>query len=72
MSKWTNSEGHRRRRPLRRHGMCVTLCPAVFEMSEDGWAIAIQDDVPTDCEDVVREAIHSCPERAIREIDCGN
>ncbi|GAB3037912.1 ferredoxin [Mycobacterium bourgelatii] len=54
------------------HGMCVTLCPAVFEMSEDGWAIAIQDDVPTDCEDVVREAIHSCPERAIREIDCGN
>ena len=22
------------------HGMCLTLCPEVFEMTDDGWAVA--------------------------------
>jgi ferredoxin len=49
--------------------MCLTLCPAVFDLSDDGWAIAIGDDVPAGLEHGAREAIQNCPERAIREID---
>lgn len=50
------------------HGMCLTLCPEVFEMSDDGWAVADQEDVPAESEGAVREAIENCPERAISEI----
>ena len=52
----------------RGHGMCLTLCPEVFEMSEDGWAVAASDDVPAEFESAAREAIENCPERAISEI----
>ena len=49
--------------------MCLTLCPEVFEMTDDGWAVADPGDVPTELEDAAREAIANCPERAIRETD---
>ncbi len=49
------------------HGMCLTLCPEVFEMSDDGWAVATDDDVPAALEGAVHEAIANCPERAIFE-----
>ncbi|QZT61369.1 ferredoxin [Mycolicibacterium austroafricanum] len=51
------------------HGMCLTLCPEVFSMTDDGWAVADPGDVPAGLEPGVREAIDNCPERAIREID---
>lgn len=51
------------------HGMCLTLCPEVFELNDDGWAVADPDEVPAEHEDAAREAIDNCPERAIREID---
>jgi ferredoxin len=50
------------------HGMCLTLCPGVFDLSDDGWAIADPAEVPADLEAAAREAIENCPERAIREI----
>ncbi len=50
------------------HGMCLTLCPEVFDLTDDGWAIADPEDVPEGLEDAAREAIENCPERAIREI----
>ena len=28
------------------HGMCLTLCPEVFELTDDGWAVADPEDVP--------------------------
>jgi ferredoxin len=49
------------------HGMCLTLCPEVFEMSDDGWAVADPGEIPSDYEDAAREAIDNCPERAISE-----
>jgi ferredoxin len=52
----------------RGHGMCLTFCPEVFEMSDDGWAIASPDEVPAEFEGPVREAIDNCPERAIHEV----
>jgi ferredoxin len=51
------------------HGMCLTLCPDVFEMTDDGWAVAAPGDVSTEFEAAARDAITNCPERAIVEID---
>ncbi len=50
------------------HGMCLTLCPEVFELSDDGWAVAAAGDVPAEHEAAVQEAIDCCPENAIHEV----
>ena len=49
--------------------MCLTLCPEVFDLNDDGWAVADPEEVPAGLEDAAREAIANCPEQAIREID---
>ncbi len=49
----------------RGHGVCVTLCPEVFSLTEDGYAVAIESVVPTDFEAATQEAIDCCPEQAI-------
>jgi ferredoxin len=51
----------------RGHGMCLTLCPQVFSLTDDGYAEAITSDVPTELEAATREAIECCPEQAISE-----
>jgi ferredoxin len=51
----------------RGHGMCLTLCPHVFSLTEDGYAEAIDSDVPTELEAAAQEAIECCPEQAISE-----
>lgn len=53
----------------RGHGMCLTLCPDVFSMTDDGYAIADPEDVPAGLEDAANEAIVNCPEQAIVETD---
>lgn len=48
------------------HTLCAMRAPAAFELSDvDGHATAPFTDVPAGQEDAVREAAHSCPERAI-------
>lgn len=49
------------------HGMCLTVCPEVFSLTDDGYAVAITSDIPTEFEDATREAIQYCPEQAIKE-----
>ncbi len=51
----------------RGHGVCTTLCPDVFSLTDDGYAVAISTTVPTDLVAVTREAIRCCPEQAITE-----
>ncbi|KMO68665.1 ferredoxin [Mycolicibacterium chlorophenolicum] len=51
------------------HGMCLTLCPEVFEMTDDGWAVAMPGEIPVEYEAATREAVENCPERAISETD---
>jgi ferredoxin len=51
----------------RGHGVCVTLCPEVFSLTDDGYAVAIESDVPNGFEGATQEAIESCPEQAISE-----
>jgi ferredoxin len=51
----------------RGHGMCVSLCPEVFALTDDGYSIADTGDVPLDLQAATREAIECCPEQAITE-----
>ncbi|WP_343575408.1 ferredoxin [Mycobacterium sp.] len=51
----------------RGHGMCLTLCPDVFNLTDDGYAEAIESEVPTELQAATREAIQCCPEQAIAE-----
>jgi len=46
-------------------GVCLGLCPEVFELHDDGYAIVRVDEVPQELEDAVREAASQCPSRAI-------
>ena len=46
-------------------GVCLGLCPEVFELHDDGYAIVVVSEVPQELEDAVREAVNQCPARAI-------
>jgi ferredoxin len=47
--------------------VCVTLCPDVFNLTDDGYAEAIASYLPTEFEAATREAIDCGPEQAIAE-----
>ncbi|EHB47735.1 ferredoxin [Mycolicibacterium rhodesiae JS60] len=49
----------------RGHGVCTTICPEVFAMTDDGYAEAILDEVPDELQDRAREAAEACPENAV-------
>ncbi|OBH04653.1 ferredoxin [Mycobacterium sp. E3247] len=53
----------------RGHGVCTTLCPEVFSLTDDGYAEAIPSEVPTEFEAATQEAIECCPEQAISKIE---
>jgi ferredoxin len=46
-------------------GVCLGLCPEVFELHDDGYAIVRVSEVPPELEDSVRQAVNQCPARAI-------
>jgi ferredoxin len=46
-------------------GVCLGLCPEVFELHDDGYAIVTVSEVPLELEDAVRQAVNQCPARAI-------
>lgn len=50
------------------HTMCAMVAPDVFALhDDDGHAYAISEEVPAELVDSAREALLSCPERAISE-----
>ena len=49
----------------RGHAACCALCPDVFDLTDDGYAAVLVDEVPPDREQDVRAAVARCPERAI-------
>ncbi|BBZ36107.1 ferredoxin [Mycolicibacterium confluentis] len=51
----------------RGHGVCVAVCPEVFDLTDGGYAEAIEDDVAPEFHAAVQEAIAACPEHAIEE-----
>lgn len=46
-------------------GLCPSICPEVFDMDDDGKAVAISPDVPQENEDGAKEAAENCPVNAI-------
>ena len=42
-------------------GLCITICPEVFQMEDDGKAGVIQEEVPDDVIGAAKEAEESCP-----------
>ncbi len=46
-------------------GVCLGLCPEVFELHDDGYAIVLASEVPPEREDAVRLAVSQCPSKAI-------
>lgn len=50
-------------------GICVGICPDVFELHEDGYARVLVDAVPAELEDLVLRAASQCPARAISVTD---
>jgi ferredoxin len=47
------------------HGVCWTLCPEVFSLNDDGFAVVQEPEVPAQFEQAVLDAAAKCPERAI-------
>ena len=41
------------------------MCPEVFELNDDGYAVVIVDEIPPELEETVRTAEVNCPTRAI-------
>ena len=46
-------------------GVCLGLCPEMFELHDDGYAIVLVSEVPPKFEDAVRQAVSQCPANAI-------
>jgi ferredoxin len=46
-------------------GVCLGICPEVFELHDDGYAVVLVSDVPPELEGAVRQAFNQCPARAI-------
>ena len=50
-------------------GNCVALSESqVFDFNDDGLAHCILEEIPSDLEEVTKEAIAECPTEAIEEI----
>lgn len=49
----------------RGHGVCCSLCPEVFDLTDAGYAAVLTSEVPQDLEEAVLTAVDGCPERAI-------
>ena len=46
-------------------GICVSVCPVVFAMGDDGKAVPVMSDVPEGSMDNARNAEESCPTDAV-------
>ncbi len=46
-------------------GICVGICPEVFELHDDGYATVLVSEVPAELQDLVQRAASQCPARAI-------
>ena len=49
-------------------GLCVSICPEVFSMSDAGVSKAMNGEVPAEHADAAANAAHSCPVDAIEKV----
>ncbi len=48
------------------HGVCIGICPEVFDLTDEGYTITRLTDVPAQLEAAVRQAAQQCPTGAIQ------
>lgn len=48
------------------HGRCYALCPELFGEDDEGHAVLVRTEVPSELEARARTAAGNCPELAIR------
>ena len=46
-------------------GLCPAVCPEIFQMEDDGKAVASDDEIPEDLQSSAHEAAEQCPVDAI-------
>lgn len=46
-------------------GACTGICPEVFDMEDDGLAVAINGEISTELEQEAQDACEGCPVSAI-------
>jgi ferredoxin len=46
-------------------GLCVTTCPQVFEINDNGMSTVKVDQIPTDAQQSCKQAAENCPTEAI-------
>ena len=49
----------------RGHGVCCSICPEVFVLTDDGYAEVVAGEIPADLAAAAKDAADNCPERAI-------
>jgi ferredoxin len=47
------------------HGRCYGLAPGLFDADDEGHAVLLRPEVPSDLARAARDAQESCPEQAI-------
>jgi ferredoxin len=47
-------------------GVCIEVCPEVFELNDQGATVAKCDQVPSECAQACMEASQKCPTGAIK------
>lgn len=47
----------------------MTICPAVFDMDEQGHGFVVMEDIPLNLKAEVDEAVFGCPDSAISATD---
>jgi ferredoxin len=52
-----------------RHARCFAHCPEVFGLDEEGYSVVLTPEVAPQYQQVAREAVNLCPERAIALIE---
>jgi ferredoxin len=45
--------------------VCLGIAPEVFDVDDDDYVVILQEEVPTDQEDLVEQAIAECPRAAL-------
>lgn len=45
--------------------VCIGILPELFSMHDDGYAVVLNGEVPSEFEDLVRRAASQCPSNAI-------
>jgi ferredoxin len=50
-------------------GVCISICPDVFDWNDAGNADAIEEEIPENLLEDAKEAMDSCPTDAIQEVE---